>query len=316
MSMRARLPAYVAAIMLTACAANAPRLISSPTPTSNGDLRSQIKVGGLTRRYTVHVPLGGGAGSGRPVVFLFHGQGGNGVGMEWIAHFDSTSDHNGFLAVYPDGFQGTWNDGRGTTAAEKAKVDDVAFVSAMIDRLAADYKIDRARVFATGLSNGGMFSERLGCQLAGTIAAIAPVAGPLPADLSSSCRSGLAVPVLEIHGTSDPLIPYTGGQLKAGLGDVLSARATFATWRARDACPREPVTTQLPRKPSDPTTTTVQTSSGCKNGSLVALYTVNGGGHTWPGGALYLPVRLIGPVTRTFDASQTIWDFFASVPRA
>jgi polyhydroxybutyrate depolymerase len=315
MSMRARLAACAAAIMLTACGTNTPRLISSPTPTSNGDLRYQIEVGGRTRVYEVHMPATG-PRSGLPVVFLFHGSAGTGVGTEWIAHFDSTSDRNGFLAVYPEGYQRTWNDGRGTTPAEKAKVDDIAFVSAMIDRLGADYKIDRARVFATGLSNGAMLAERLGCQLAGKIAAIALVAGPMPSNLSSSCRSGRPVPVLEIHGTSDPLIPYAGGQLKAGLGDVLSARATFTLWRARDACSREPVTTQLPRKPSDPTSTTVQTSSGCKDGSSVVLYTVNGGGHTWPGGALYLPVRLIGPVTRTFDASQTIWDFFASVPRA
>jgi polyhydroxybutyrate depolymerase len=316
----------LASSILAACTSNVPPSVtaSTPLPSSthlpttlpNGELAYKLTVGGLSRAYEVHIPSSTGDRAGLPVVFLFHGRGGTAERMRDIAHFDATSNQNGFLAVYPEGYLHTWNDGVVNTPAKKAGIDDVAFVTAMIRQLVVDHKIDRTRVFATGLSNGGIFTERLGCQLAGMITAIAPVAGTMPSYLARICHPGRPMPVLEIHGTSDPLVPFRGGQLAGGRlgGPMLSVHDTIASWRAVDSCSGSPVTTQLPRRPSDPTSTTVETSASCAGGSSVVLYTVNGGGHTWPGGQQYLPVRLIGATTRTFDASQTIWDFFATVP--
>jgi polyhydroxybutyrate depolymerase len=248
------------------------------------------------------------------LVLAFHGRLGTGKGMAHLTGLDTTSDRHGFIVVYPDGVDRSWNDGL-STPAQQAGVDDVAFVQALIAQLQSRYAIDPRRIYATGLSNGAMFTELLGCRLAGTLAAIAPVAGTLPVPVAGGCAPARPLPVLLIHGTSDPYVPYRGGSLVSGVGSVLSAPQTFARWSVLDGCGGPPLTRALPRRVQDGTSVVTTVQRACPPGSAVELETIIGGGHTWPGGWQYLPKLLIGRTSTQIDASETIWSFFSRYPR-
>jgi polyhydroxybutyrate depolymerase len=284
-----------------AAAARAPRA---------GDRAGRLRVGGRTRTYLVHVPPG--AHTGMPAVLAFHGGGGTGAGMARITHLSDVADQQGFIAVYPQGYANSWAGGKGDTPADAAGIDDVAFVSALIDRLAVEDGIDTTRVFATGLSSGGFMSQRLGCQLSGEIAGIAPVAATLLVNLAPTCTPSRPMPVLEIQGTADPLVPYGGGHVRGrgpGGYPALSAPDTAAHWAGVNGCSPTPQTQRPPPRVADGTTVRTDTYGRCA-GAPVVLYTVVGGGHTWSGGEQYLPVRIVGRTSRQFDTSQTMWQFF------
>ncbi|WP_054814596.1 extracellular catalytic domain type 1 short-chain-length polyhydroxyalkanoate depolymerase [Nocardia arizonensis] len=274
--------------------------------------------GGTQRRYLIHHPENR-TGAAVPAVLVFHGGGGTARNLADRSGFDRLSDTGGFVAVYPEGIDRSWNDGRGgDTAAGAAGVDDIGFVSALIDRLIATDNVDPARIYVTGMSNGAMFTQYLGCHLGARIAAIAPVAGLLPVAAQPLCAPGRPMPVLQIHGTGDPITPYDGGFVRTSSGHngrpgttpMLSVQADQAVWRAANNC-AAPVTTALPPVADDGTSVTVRTAA-CPGNAEVVLYTVTNGGHTWPGGDQYLPEALIGKVSRQFDASEVIWRFFAA----
>ena len=276
------------------------------------DPQRTIVVGGRVRTYRIHLPAGS-PGGPRPLVILLHGRGGTGSGMNTLTGFDAVADHHGVIAVYPDGVDHSWADSL-NTPAERAGVNDVAFIRALIDLLRSQYSIDRHRIYAAGMSNGAMMTERLGCDLANRIAAIAPVAGPMPQPLAAGCRPTRPLPVLEIHGTDDPIVAYGGGQITGGAGSVLSAPATFSLWGSLDGCRSAATQTSLPQRIDDGTTVQLRSYPRCHAGVAVKLYTVAGGGHTWPDGLPYLPRFLIGRTSRQFNASETIWEFFAAHP--
>lgn len=274
----------------------------------------QVSSGGRTRTYRIHVPASYRAGHATALVLAFHGRLGDGRGMAHVTGMDTTSDEHGFIVVYPDGVDRSWNDGL-TTPAEQAGVDDVAFVRTLIASLESRYSIDPRRIYATGLSNGAMLTELLGCQLAGTLAAIAPVAGTLPVPVAVQCAPARPLPVLLFHGTSDPFVPYNGGKLISGVGNVVSAPGTLADWSRLDGCAGPPRSRALAPTVSDGTSVTVTREAGCPRGVTVQLDTIVGGGHTWPGGWQYLPALIIGHTSRQLNASETIWSFFAAHPR-
>jgi polyhydroxybutyrate depolymerase len=162
-------------------------------------------------------------------------------------------------------------------------------------------------VYATGISNGAMFAYRLACDLPGTFAAVAPVAGALPADLAPGCAHGAPVSVIAFQGTADPLMPYLGGG--AGQRRVLSAERSIALWGTRAGCTGTPVTTDEPDRTTDGTRVRRTVFLSCPEGRAVELYTIDGGGHTWPGGPE--AGRRVGRVSREIDATELIWAFFA-----
>ena len=187
-----------------------------------------LAFGGRDRTYVVHRPTERPSAAGLPVLLILHGRFGTAENTARLTHFDQVADRAGFLAVYPEGVERSWSDARGTTEASTAGVDDVAFISALIDELVARDGVDPARVYVTGFSNGGILTQQLGCQLAGKLAGIAPVAGPTPPSLPPACHPSRPLPVLEIHGTADPVVPYQGGTVRAGRedGQVTSAPAS------------------------------------------------------------------------------------------
>ncbi|MGB8707971.1 MAG: PHB depolymerase family esterase [Dehalococcoidia bacterium] len=281
---------------------------------------SSIYSGGLQRTYNVHVGSSYDKARPTPLLIILHGGGGTGQGMPKLTNFDTIADRENFIIVYPDGFEKHWNDGRGLSqySAQTQNVDDVGFISALIDHLSDELNIDAKRVYVTGISNGGMMSHRLGCELSQKIAAIAPVASNIPVNMASVWAPSRPVPVLIINGTDDPLERWEGGEIRLGrntFGIVLSVSDTVKFWVEKDQCSPSLTITQLPDKdPSDGTTVRKEVYGGCENGAEVVLYAVEGGGHTWPGGLQYLPESIIGRTSRDFDASEVIWQFFKEQP--
>ena len=267
-------------------------------------------MGGLTRTYLGHLPPAYDGVSPLPLVLAFHGGGGRASGMNELTHLNDVADKHGFVVVYPDGYKLHWGDGRGVSPSEMDGVDDVAFVSALIDALARQYKLDLRRVYATGISNGGFFSERLACDLSNKIAAIASVAATLSQNLADSCAPGRPVSFLLIQGTADPLVPWQGGQVVGERGQVVSAAAAIQKWVGLDGCAGAPTMSSLPDTAHDGTQVQITQYTGCQQQTEVALYLVQNGGHTWPGGKQYLPESIVGKASRQCDAGEVIWAFF------
>ncbi|MBT8331606.1 MAG: esterase, partial [Deltaproteobacteria bacterium] len=195
-------------------------------------------------------------------------------------------------------------------------IDDVGFLKALIEKLIDQYPIDLRRVFVTGISNGGLMSYQLACSLPDTIRGIAPVTAQIPAAIARLCRTETTVSLAVFNGTEDPLVPYNGGQIKVfrrQRGAVLSTEKTIAIWRQKNHCSPHAKITAFADLADDGTRVTKIEYSPCDQGSKVALYRIDGGGHTWPGGRQYLPVRLVGRTTRDINGCDEIWSFFKSV---
>jgi polyhydroxybutyrate depolymerase len=225
--------------------------------------------------------------------------------MPNFTHFDHLADEAGFFVAYPDGLNRTWNDTRGLSSA-----DDVGFIRALIAELERSYPIEPKRVYATGISAGGFFSNRLACGLADKIAAIASVAATMAESLVPICKPSQPVSILFMHGTGDPMVHINGGLILRDRGRSISLEDAARFWRNWDQSSPTPVVRDLPDREREGTRVHRETWSRGKQGTEVVVYTIEGGGHTWPGGPQYLPVALVGKASRNLDATQVIWEFF------
>lgn len=271
--------------------------------------------GGLTRTYHVLVPVGLAPDEPAPLVLALHGGGGRGDRLPSLTEgqLRREADRRGWLVVLPDGVGRGWNDGREVTAAPRRDVDDVAFLAALLDRVAEDYAVDPRRVYVTGISNGGFMSITLALRLSERIAAAAPVTASLQKDLEALIPTR-PVPILFMNGTEDPLVPYDGGQVRVlgrARGEILSTDASAAHFRALAGCTAPTKTRALPDlAPDDGTRVHVESTPRCA--AAVVVYRIDGGGHTWPGGRPSLPQAWVGRVSRDIDATRHIFDFFAA----
>ena len=267
--------------------------------------------GGVDRTFYVHVPDAKGA---LPLVLVFHGGGLHsdykGRNMPNFTGFDALADEKGFIAVYPDGLNGNWGDGRGHSQSEQDGIDDVAFVDAVLAQVEKEHSVDSKRIYATGISNGGFFSQRLACERSEVFAAIGSIAATLPANLV--CKPSSPISVAMYNGTADPLVPYGGGQVAKDRGLATSTDDTVAAWKKTDGCTTPAATEDL--DPVDDGTSVHRFSWSCGS-TAVMLVRVDGGGHTWPGRAQYLPKSMIGPASQDLDATADEWAFFAAHPR-
>jgi polyhydroxybutyrate depolymerase len=289
-----------------------------PLRAAGASVDQSIEVGGLRRTFVLHVPPALAAGTAAPLVFVLHGGGGAGRQIERETRFSDLADRTGFIVVYPDGIDRSWNDGRGDPqiGAQREHVDDVAFIAALITSLSQRYRIDARRVYSTGISNGGFMSQLLAARLSSRIAAIAPVAGGMGPAVLASLRPEQPVSVLMINGTADRLVPYAGGRVARNRGATAPIVDIVQKWVAVNRCAADPANSTLPDiDAADGSRVKVTTYSPCGERTEVVLYTIDGGGHTWPGGSQYLPRALIGPVNRDINATDVIWKFFAGHPR-
>lgn len=272
---------------------------------------------GLKRAYTYYQPSTLKTGVKVPLILVLHGGSGTGAGMQKLTfdRFNQLADRDGALILYPEGIGRNWNDGRPIDDEAHGKdLDDVGFLSSLIDRFISQYGADPKRVYVTGISNGAMMSCRLACELSDKLAAAAPVAGSMPTNLPARCAPKHPVSMLFINGDKDPLVPFNGGSVhffRHKRGEVIAVRQAVSDWAALDGCKDAPVTQTLPVKdPKDPTRVDRIAYPAAKDGSEVFLFVIHGGGHTWPGGKRYAGEWAVGKVCRQLDATDLIWDFF------
>ncbi len=264
-------------------------------------------VAGHKREYVLYVPPTYDRAKPAPLVISMHGAGGWGNQQMRLSGWNTVADAKGFIVVYPAGRDGAgprvWHVDRG------AGLDrEVEFISALIDTLSGQYNIDASRIYANGMSNGGGMSFVLSCRLSNRIAAVGLVASAqtLP---WSWCTDHSPVPMMSIHGSADPLIPYTGGKSWLAPNAFPSMISWTRAWARRNKCAENPSDSEVAVGVSR------RAYSNCANGADVVLLTVQGGGHTWPGGE-EMPEWFVGPTNRTIDASRELWEFFRAHPLA
>ena len=262
--------------------------------------------GGIARTYRVFRPASLKRGAPVPLVVMLHGGFGTGAQAERSYHWDDAATRFGFIVLYPDGIRRTWNAGNCCGEAERSDVDDVGFLSALIERVALDQNVDRSRIYVTGISNGAMMAYRLACEAPLNIAAIGPVAGTFAAP----CEHPKPTSVLAIHGLADRAVPFEGGLPAQSYATPLArpaVPAVIARWRTIDGC-TEPVS----RSAGNVT----EVRASCARGRAVELVTVAGAGHQWPGGnppsALGRALLHLDEPSDALDATATLWSFFAS----
>ena len=253
---------------------------------------------GQERTYLYHVPLTYDPAKPAPLVISIHGF------AEWPAHqmqisgWNDLADKFGFIVVYPSGtrFPRRWQ-----TRGDSRR--DVIFISDLIDELERQYNIDPRRIYANGLSNGGGMSYLLGCTLSDRISAVGGVSGAYAYPLED-CKPTRPVPMIAFHGTSDPIVPYQGEPARdsevplPNIPDWMAARAEI------NSCAASP--TQLPAHGE----VSGIKYSGCAHGADVIFYTIQGGGHAWPGGEP-MPAWIVGYTTQDINATQVMWEFFS-----
>jgi polyhydroxybutyrate depolymerase len=272
--------------------------------TANRD-NGSIVSSGEKREYLLYVPKSYDPRTPTPLVISMHGAGLWGAAQRETSQWNNLADKQGFIVVYPSGIGGK---GVRVWRAEPGPglMKDVRFISELIDTLKASYNIDSTRIYANGLSNGGGMSFVLSCTLSDRIAAVGMVAAAqtLP---WTWCADARAVPMIAFHGTADPEVPYNGGSSWVSPRPFPSTPKWAANWARRNGCGANPVESIVAAD------VTRRAYTNCADDAAVVLYTVQGGGHTWPGGTP-LPKWFVGRTTRSIDATSLMWSFFSAHP--
>lgn len=277
-----------------------------------GASEETIVVDGRTREYLQFLPEDWEEESTLPVLFVLHG-GNVGTPENTMNSIDfrEFANQDKFILIYPAGVAKNWNDGRPTDANLQG-VDDVNFFRQLISKLVSKYAVDTNAVFATGISNGGFMSSRLGCELSDKIAAIAVVAATMEENtVYANCAPANNVSAIYIHGTDDQIVPISGGEMTAGDGGfVVSHQDAVTKWVQINQTEATPIITDLPNSTNDGTTITSYHYQKGNNGTDVVGYIIENGGHTWPQSSGLQLAFIVGLTSRDMNANQVVWDFF------
>ena len=302
---------------------------------SPGQHEFSIEHGGISRRYIVYLPISYNKANVAPVIFNFHGGGGNAESNISMANMNETADKYGFIVVYPEGtgvkiFGKTiaaWNTG---TDERIVHVDDVGFIAVVIEKIKSDFNGNPARIYATGISNGAQMAYRLACELSGTIAAIAPVAAQ---GVTAPCNSQRPMPIMHFHGTEDMCAPYAGGICGGCIQKYFKATIGIEIKQVQFQC--DPVPEYIKKwitinriADTAPHIVYQNNSAQCiaygkDEPGEVVLCTVDGMGHTWPGGTYGIPceggldakkcrqwISVVGKLNADISANEIMWEFF------
>ena len=257
-------------------------------------MRRHLQVERAERVYRLYTPPDSESEGPVPLVLALHGSYNSVDSFVDASELDDAASANGFIVAYPEGVGLLWNGGFCCTSGRGSATADISFLDQVITDVAAVRRIDLRRVYAVGVSAGGVMAYRLGCDLAGRLAGVAVVTGAMVLD---DCRPSPPVPVIAIHGTADGIVPYEGGRIQGGATrPAPPAIAVIERWATHNGCTgAEP--------PEVRGTVTIADWTGCTEGSGARLVTVEGGGHNW-----FLPVY--GPPNGAIDATRTIVEFF------
>lgn len=276
---------------------------SGPEPITR--VWGRMTIDGRHRTYLLNLPSIYEKGDAFPVVVALHGTGGSAEQCERDYGLTTKADKLGYIIVYPEGTPRpgplgirTWNAGECCDYSSIQDINDVKFIDVLLTGLSKEFKVDRDRIFVTGMSNGAMMAYRLACELPENIKAIAPVSGTLMTD--TPCRPSNFIPTLHIHAANDGVVPYEGGQ---GLGGYHfhPVDSTLQVMADINQCPVKP---SLTESYDDYT----YRAWRCKDGVTVEAYVTKEGGHSWPGGKKPRPAA--DEPSTTIDATQLIFDFF------
>lgn len=294
------------------------RQSSMPLPTLTGSIESgKLQFDGRTRSWISYQPV---KPAQRPaLIMVLHSSMGSGQEARAMFgyDFDVLADQYGFIVVYPQGFEGHWNDCKimGPYAAKRENIDDSGFLQALAKQMVVDHNIDPARIYVTGVSNGGSMTLCLALKTPEFARAYAVVAAsvPTPENMSVAPKRD-PVSILFMNGTSDPINPWQGGDVVlwpvlANRGPVLSTPASVEYFRLRAGLEGRPLVSQFPDlDPSDDSTVELSQWSAPGRPS-VALYAIKGGGHLVPHPAAH-GMYLLGNSNRDIHAANEIWEFF------
>ncbi len=277
----------------------------------NGTQKEYIVHDGLKRSYIFHLPQNDNFfGNNSPsLFFVLHGASGNADQMMESTRINDIADKENFIAVYPNGtglfseYVLSWNAGQCCNFIEPLGVDDVGFIKTLVDKFKEEYNIDSNRVYVAGLSNGGMMSYRLGCEMSGSLTAIASVSGPM---MVGDCEPKDYLSVMSLTDLGDGIIPYKGGESQNWFIDLFdlyfnSAPDSVLFWVKHNDClgnPQKFVSNEMEK----------EAYLGCKNNTEVLFYTLKRGNHQWPGSNLKAILERQSP--KNIEASEIIWDFF------
>lgn len=263
-----------------------------------GGSTQTIESGGMTRTYKLYIPDSYDLTQAAPLVLSLHGFSSNAEQQEGYSGWDDIADSENFIVAYPQGTQSParWNAGPNLLTRGN-RADDVAFIRDLIAQVTQNYCIDTARIYVNGISNGGGMTNRIACEMADQFAAAGMVA-PAVSKIGD-CEPSRPIPIIDFHGTEDPLVAYDGNRI------FPAAQDWAAEWAARNGC--DPTPENIPATGDVSGVHYVN----CDDNADVILYTIDGGGHTWPGGP---PLPLLGKTTRDIDATSTMWEFFKAHP--
>jgi len=257
----------------------------------------KLSYDGETRSYLLHVPSTYDQDSLTPLVIALHDGTGSAKNIEQQSGLPNLSDEKGFILCSPNGIKKTWNAGWCCGKANENDVDDVGFIDALIDEISAQYSIDPNRIFVTGMSNGGMMSYRLACELGDRIAAIAPVAGTMVLD----CEPSTVVSIIHFHSYEDSNVPWD-----RGIGDGLSDHynppldSVLYSWALHNEC--------IEVNSINTDEYDLIEWNGCNDGTDIQLYLTNDGGHSWPMGTK--PRNKADEPSQAVNANELMWEFF------
>lgn len=263
-------------------------------------VKGNLVIDGNKRSFLTYIPSTAKSTQKMPLVISLHGGFASPKGMFHLADFRPVAERERFIVVCPAS-KHFWHDGANING-----IDDVKFIDHLITYMVNTYHADAQRIYITGISNGGFMTTRLACQLHQRIAAVAVVAASL--DVGEGYDLEKPMPVLYMHGTKDPIVSYNGGKLFGRR--IFSHADIIKKWVALDNCDPLPLITDIPDAAHDGTSIIKEEYHNPKNGLKVISYTINNGGHTWPGGWQYFPKFIVGKTTHNLNACQEIWSFF------
>ena len=274
-----------------------------------------LNINGQIRTYWVYAPASCDGSAPVPLVLALHPFATTGLYMARTTNFNAVADEEGFIVAYPNGCTRLWNgDPTDDQQGRDQCRDDVQFVDALLDELPSSYRIDPARIYVCGASNGGLMTQRLACELAERFAAAASVMTTLPVGWGEVCEPTAPISVLLMQGVDDPFFPWEGGTVQQGpfmQSDYGSAADMVTFWVSSNSSVSPPTTEDMPDTvPEDGTTVFRETYTAGPAGAEVVFYGIVGGGHTWPGSTPRLS-PLVGTTSQDIDATRTIWEFFA-----
>lgn len=291
-------------------------LFGTYTVNAQQNISDSLQHQNYQRQYIVHLPPGYNNNNPTPAVIVLHGGSGNYQSVQGFTQMNFVSNQNNFLAVYPQGIGNappgySWADGRNTTA-DQAGIDDVGFMSKLIDTLYNDYNIDTNRIYICGFSNGGFMTQRIACETPELFAAIGGLGCSIDTNLIQTCNPNQAVPMVYFSGTADPEVPYNGGAMNNPIvTPIVAVDTAVQFWVNNNNCQTAETVVNIPNNvPEDSSTAELYKYTDCDCDADFYFYKIINGGHTWPG----VPVPQfpqLGNTNEDIHASYLLWDFFS-----